>query len=122
MNSRNSHLIKLLEIIPGDNIEFENNIPIKHNAKNANFSPEEEAEIEVIPTDMLNKRIIRETIHASTEFVSPISIVKKPDGESRLIRNLKNLNEFVKQEHIKIDGIKTIINMVTKDRFMEKQI
>ena len=114
MNSRNSHLIKLLEIIPGGNIEFENNIPIKHNAKNANFSPEEEAEIEVILTDMLNKRIIRETIHTSTEFVSPISIVKKPDGESRLIRNLKNLNEFVKQD------IKTIINMVTKDCFMEK--
>ena len=45
MNSKNSRLIKLLEMIPGDNIEFENNIPIKHNAKNPNFSPDEKAEI-----------------------------------------------------------------------------
>ena len=30
--------------------------------------------------DMLHKRIIRETIHRSKEFVSPILVVKKPDG------------------------------------------
>ena len=83
MNSKNSHLIKLLEMIPGDNIEFENNILIKHNAKNPNFSPDQKAEIQVILNEMLNKTIIRETIHASTEFVLPIFIVKKPDGQSR---------------------------------------
>lgn len=83
MNSKNSRLIKLLEMIPGDNIEFENNIPIKHNAKNPNFSLDEKAEIQVILNKMLNKTIIRETIHASTEFVLPIFIVKKPDSESR---------------------------------------
>lgn len=63
MNSKNSRLIKLLEMIPGDNIEFENNIPIKHNAKNPNFSPDEKAEIQVILNEMLNKTIIRETIN-----------------------------------------------------------
>ena len=105
-------------MVRGDTIEFENDIPIKHNAKNPSFSPEEEVEIQVILEEMLHKQIIRETTHESTEFVSPIFIVKKPDGETRLILNLKELNEFVKYEHFKIDGIKTIINMVTRNCFM----
>ena len=67
---------------------------------------------------MLHKRIIRETSHESTEFVSPIFIVTKPDGGSRLILNLKVLNEFVKYEHFKMDGINTIINMITRNCFM----
>ena len=67
---------------------------------------------------MLHKRIIRESTHEPTEFVSPIFIVKKPAGGTRLILNLKELNEFVKYEHFKMDGINTIINMVTRNCFM----
>ena len=67
---------------------------------------------------MLHKQILREITHDSTELVSPIVIVKKTDGGTRLILNLKELNEFVKYENYKMDGIKTIINMVTRNRFM----
>ena len=45
-------------------------------------------------------------------------IVKKPDGETRLILNLKELNRFVKCEHFKMNGVKAIINMVTRNCFM----
>ena len=83
-------------MVRGDGLEFENDIPTKRNAKNPSFSPVEEGEIQVILEEMLYKRIIRETTHESTEFVSPIFIVKKPDGGTRLILNLKELNEFVK--------------------------
>ena len=67
---------------------------------------------------MLDKQVLRETIHETTEFVSPIFIVKKTDGVTRLILNLEELDEFVKYEHLKMDGIKTIINMVTRKCFM----
>ena len=67
---------------------------------------------------MLVKQVIRETIHETTEVVSPIFIVKKPDGGTRLILNLEELDEFVKYEHFKMDGIKTIINMATRNCFM----
>ena len=67
---------------------------------------------------MLHKQIKRETTHESTEFVSPVFIVKRADGATRLILNLKELNEFVKYELFKMDGIKTIINMVTRNCFM----
>ena len=80
----------------GDSVEFENDILIKRNAKNTSFSPGEEVEIQVILEEMLQKQTIRETTHESTEFVSLIFIVKNPDGGTRLILNLKELNEFVK--------------------------
>ena len=58
---------------------------------------------------MLYKQIIKETTYESTEFDFPIFIVKAPDGGTILILNLKELNEFVKYEHFKMDGIKSII-------------
>ena len=100
-------------MVRGDAIEFENDIPKKYNAKNPSFSPEEEVEIQSYLGRNVTKQIIRE----STEFVSPIFIVKKFDGGTRIILNLKELNEFVKCEHFKMDNIKTIINMVARNRF-----
>ena len=50
-------------MVRGDNIEFENDIPTKHNAKSPRFSPEDKVEIQVILEEMLHKRIIRETTH-----------------------------------------------------------
>ena len=67
---------------------------------------------------MLHKVILGETTHESTEFVSQIFIGKKPDGRTRLILNVKELNKFVKYEHFKMDGIKTFINMVTRNCFI----
>ena len=90
-------------MIRGDSIEFENDILIKRNAENTSFSPEEEAEIQVILEEMLQKQTIRETTHESTEFVFLIFVVKNPDGGTRLILNLKELNELVKYEHFKMD-------------------
>ena len=115
-SGKNSHQINLYYIWLEEIIlSLEMTFPQKHNAKNLSFSPEEEVEIQIIMEEMLHKRIIRETTHESTEFASPIFIVKKPDGGTRLILNFKELNEFVKFEHFKMDGTKTIINMVTKN-------
>ena len=35
----------ILQMVRGDPIEFENDIPIKHKTKNPSFSPEEEIQI-----------------------------------------------------------------------------
>ena len=84
-------------MVRGDSIEFENDIPTKHNANyHSFFFPDEEIEIQVILREILDKKIIRESIHESTEFVPPIFMFKMPDGGPRLILNLKELNQFVK--------------------------
>ena len=51
-----------LQMVRGDTIEFENNIPTKDNAKNPSFSEEEEVEIQVILEEMLHKQIIRKPL------------------------------------------------------------
>ena len=40
-------------MVRGDTIDFENDIPTKHNAKNPRFSPEED--IQIILEEMLHK-------------------------------------------------------------------
>ena len=95
-------------MIRRDTIEFENDISINHNAKNPSFSPEEEIEIQVILEEMLHKQIIVETTRETTELFSPIFMVNKPDGRTRLTLNLKELNEFAKYKHFKMEGIKTV--------------
>ena len=76
---------KVILQMVGDTIEFENDVALKYNAKNLSYSPEEEVEIQVILEEMLHKGIVTETPHESEEFRSPIFIVKKPDGGTRLI-------------------------------------
>ena len=53
----------VLQVVRGDTKEFENDIPVKHTAKNLSFSPEEEVEIQIILEEMLHKQFIRETNH-----------------------------------------------------------
>ena len=67
---------------------------------------------------MLRKRIMMKTPRKSTKFFTPTFIVTKPYGGTRLILNLKELNEFVKYEHFQMGGIKTIISMVTRNCFI----
>ena len=42
-------------MIRGDTTDFENGIPIKHNAKNPSFSPDEEVEMQVSLEEMFHK-------------------------------------------------------------------
>ena len=67
---------------------------------------------------MLHKIILRETTHESTEFISPIFLFKKPDDATRLTLNLKELSQFVKYQHFKIDGFKTVVNIVSWPQYI----
>ena len=82
----------ILDIIEGDKIEFINEHPIRHTAINPIFSERERKLIHKKINDLLQKGIIKETTHEEVEFVSPIFIKHKPDGDVRLILNLKDLN------------------------------
>ena len=44
--------------------------------------------------------------------------LKSMIGGTRFILNLKELNEFVRYENFKMNGIRTIINMVPRNCFM----
>ena len=56
--------------------------------------------------------------HEGNEFVSPIFIRHKQDGEIRLILNVKKLNKYVKYQHFNMKNIKSVLYLVTPNCFM----
>ena len=108
----------ILSIIKGDSIEFDTIPPNKHFAKNAAFSEEEDALLDLEIEKLLMKSIIKETHHETNEFVYPIFTTAKSDGGIRLILNLKKFNEHIKCKHFKMPTMHALLDMVTKNSFM----
>ena len=82
----------ILSIISGDKIEFVDGPKVQHTARSPKFSDEESNLIKNEIDKCLSKGIIKETCHEEKEFVSPIFISHKSNGEIRLTLNLKQLN------------------------------
>ena len=108
-----------MNIIQGDSLDFVDSPPIRHHAF-SNFTEVEYLAAQAEVKKLLSKKVIVQCDHEKCEFVSSIFLVPKPDGGYRLILNLKDLNVFVKFEHFKMDGIKDVLTLVTKNCFMAK--
>lgn len=54
------------------------------------------------------------------QFLSSIFLVPKPNGKYRFILNLKNLNKFITPDHFKIEDLRTVLKLITKNCFMTK--
>ena len=67
---------------------------------------------------LLCKKVIKEVDHISGEFVSNIFLREKRDGGFRMILNLKPLNKLVEYHKFKMETLKAVINLVTKNCYM----
>jgi len=56
-------------------------------------------------SELLAKEAIAETQYTPQNFVSQIFLVEKKDEGQRPVINLKGLNQFVKTEHFKMEGL-----------------
>lgn len=54
------------------------------------------------------------------QFLSNVFLVPKPNGKYRFILNLKNLNQFINTDHFKMEDLRTVLKLITKDCFMTK--
>lgn len=52
------------------------------------------------------------------QYVSNIFTIRKPNGSYRLILNLKNLNQFIRTTHFKIEGNKIVSRLIFQNCFM----
>lgn len=52
------------------------------------------------------------------QFVSSIFLRPKPNGKVRLILNLKNLNKHITTSHFKLEDIRTVLKIISKNSFM----
>lgn len=68
--------------------------------------------------DLLEKGAVVEVDVNSPGFVSPIFAITKQSGGFRPIFNLKCLNQWITYEHFKMEGVKTIKELVEQDDWM----
>ena len=56
-------------------------------------------------------KVISEVDHHPNEFISPVFIVPKKDGEFRMILNLKELNQYIEYHHFKMDTFESVLKL-----------
>ena len=62
--------------------------------------------------------VLKEVEHHPDEFLSPIFLVPKKDGEYRMILNLKNLNESITYHHFKMDTFEIALKLIKPNCYM----
>lgn len=82
-------------------------------AHNPKFTVQEEL--------LIDKTLEKKETAPEVEFVFTIFIAAKSYGGVLLILNLKKLTEFVKYEQFKMDGIKAILNTMSKNCYMNNK-
>lgn len=84
------------------------------------YSESEEHNFEEAIQNLLSNGAISKCQPTEGQFLSSIFLVPKPNGNFRFILNLKNLNRFITTEHFKIEDLRTVLKLITKDCFMTK--
>lgn len=69
---------------------------------------------------LLSKRVIVPTEHEPGEYISPIFLRDKKDGNFRMILNLKKLNKEMEYIKFKMETLSSILALVTKGCFFTK--
>ncbi len=107
----------ILEIVTGVKLEFLTT-PTQQEAVHANYNHGMTDIIESEVQSLLKKGVLAECDNSQDTFRSPIFLREKKDGKFRLILNLKHLNEFIAYHHFKMDTLKTVCQLITKNCFM----
>ena len=79
------------------------------------FSEKEKIDKEI--EKFLKKKIIFSATHSEGEFISQIFPRDKKSGDVRIVLNLSKLNEDVKYEHFKMEGLGHALSLMTKGCF-----
>jgi hypothetical protein len=66
----------------------------------------------------VEKNVLIEVQECHEQFLSPIFLRPKKNGEFRMILNSKKFNENVKYYHFKMDTFESTIKLITKGTFM----
>ena len=91
----------------GLKLEFLGDPPVKQNSYIPQFSKEDESAV-----DLEIKKLLAKGVIIKCENISPIFIRQKLDGSSRLILNLKNLNEDMPYIH-KMETLQSVLSLIT---------
>lgn len=102
----------------GVKILFETPVVQNSVPREPHWSQFERSQISEQVDELLEKGAVSKCERTEGEFISPIFLTPKPDGHSRLILNLKSLNEFIDAEHFKLEDLRTARDLVSEGSFM----
>jgi len=86
--------------------------------KQGSFTPAETIAIHKEINNLLQMGAIVTCEHCKDEFLSPIFLVPKPNGKYRFILNLKSLNQFLDPPHFKLEDVRCVLNLITRNAYM----
>jgi len=69
---------------------------------------------------LIAKGAIVESMYSPKNYLSQIFLVEKKDGSQRPVINLKGLNQFVKTEHFKMEGLHLLPDLLKSQDWMIK--
>lgn len=108
----------ILSWIQGYEITFSspvirNNIPIEPKYSQSEFKAYKNC-----LDDLLSNGAISLCQPCEGQFISSIFLIPKPNGQSRFILNLKQLNKHIKTQHFKLEDLRTALKLVSKNCYM----
>ncbi len=109
---------EILEMVSGQKLEFSQKPFQLFVPKERTLDPIQTQVCETEIESLLKKGAIVLTEHEKDEYISPIFTTPKKDGSSRMILNLKSLNQFIEYKHFKMESFSTFVNMVKPNCFM----
>lgn len=82
------------------------------------LTTEEEVRTQKAITKLMQIGAVVCTKPCKNQFLSSYFLRQKPSGEDRFILNLKKLNKFISTSHFKIEDMKTVLRLISKNYFM----
>ena len=108
----------ILDIVQHCHIEFmQDEDPSNSYCFRSRFSEKENKIISKEIEKLLQMEVIEEVEHHPDEYISPIFIIPKRDGEYRMILNLKDLNRHVEYHHFKMDTFESVLKLVKPNMY-----
>lgn len=109
----------ILSWVLGYDIPFNGITPIRNKLNHHRRMTSKECHIlktEIHKLKSMN--VISKCSYQKDQFLSPIFTVPKQNGENRFILNLKELNKYITIQHFKLEDLRTVCKLLTKDCFM----
>lgn len=100
-------------------IDFVDNAPPSQNSK-VDYQKFNAVESDIIDCEIQKLIQYGVIVHSSFEvgqYVSPIFLRQKKNGEYRLILNLKNFNAFIPYQHFKMETFESALTLITEGMF-----
>ena len=110
----------ILESVQGYRIEFYDDLPPSqfYTPRNIKFSRSEQEVIDQEIKKLLDKGVLVLTEHEEDEYINTIFTRPKKDGGTRMILNMKPLNQNVQYHKFKMDTLKSVLKLVKKNCYM----